>query len=146
MCCMDDYCNEVEDPVFAQVRIVEAGSNDFKDALPYLIVLLLFVISLIPLMSSHLEDRRKDSLKRAEKAQWIDQMPNALPLLEVNKYFTISPNFSSLRRLHDTLRHFNQAYKFPVNETIEDQEANMFLEVHVTQMDNNYPRRVRLPL
>ncbi|KAK5980928.1 hypothetical protein GCK32_006528, partial [Trichostrongylus colubriformis] len=143
MCCMDDYCNEVEDPVFAQVRIVEAGSNDFKDALPYLIVLLLFVISLIPLMSSHLEDRRKDSLKRAEKAQWIDQMPNALPLLEVNKYFTISPNFSSLRRLHDTLRHFNQAYKFPVNETIEDQEANMFLEVHVTQMDNNYPRRVK---
>ncbi|VDP12850.1 unnamed protein product [Heligmosomoides polygyrus] len=79
MCCMDDYCNEVEDPVFT----------------------------------------------------------------EINKYFTISPNFSSLRRLHDTLRHFNQAYKFPVNETIEDQEANMFLEVHVTQEDANVTRKVK---
>ncbi|KAK6061236.1 hypothetical protein COOONC_01104, partial [Cooperia oncophora] len=126
---------------FQQVRIVEVGSNEFKNALPYLIVLLLITISIIPLMSSHLEERRKDSLKRAEKAQWIDQMPNALPLLEINKYFTISPNFSSLRKLHDTLRHFSQAYKFPVNETIEDQEANMFLEVHVTQMDNTQTRR-----
>ncbi|PIO77360.1 hypothetical protein TELCIR_00546 [Teladorsagia circumcincta] len=144
-------CSELEEYYYpsatvqlrGQVRIVEVGSNDFKNALPYLIVLLLITISVIPLMSSHLEERRKDSLKRAEKAQWIDQMPNALPLLEINKYFTISPNFSSLRKLHDTLRHFSQAYKFPVNETIEDQEANMFLEVHVTQMDNNVTRRVK---
>nr|CDJ95877.1 serine/threonine protein phosphatase [Haemonchus contortus] len=143
MCCMDDYCNEVEDPTFSQVRMVETGDSELKNALPYLIILLLITISVIPLMSSHLEERRKESLKRAEKAPWIDQMPNALPLLEVNKYYTISPNFSSLRKLNDTLRNFNQAYKFPVNETIEDQEANMFLEVHVTQMDNNVTRMVK---
>ncbi|VDO14442.1 unnamed protein product [Haemonchus placei] len=123
--------------------MVETGDSELKNALPYLIILLLITISVIPLMSSHLEERRKESLKRAEKAPWIDQMPNALPLLEVNKYYTISPNFSSLRKLNDTLRNFNQAYKFPVNETIEDQEANMFLEVHVTQMDNNVTRMVR---
>ncbi|EPB79912.1 hypothetical protein ANCCEY_00978 [Ancylostoma ceylanicum] len=39
-------------------------------------------------MSSHLEERRKESLKRAEKAQWIDQMPNALPLLVRRKVQT----------------------------------------------------------
>ncbi|VDL70059.1 unnamed protein product [Nippostrongylus brasiliensis] len=64
-------------------------------------------------------------------------------IAEINKFFTISPNFASLRRLHDTLRHFTQAYKFPVNETIEDQEANMFLEVHVTQQDANVTRKVK---
>ncbi|KAL6744084.1 hypothetical protein Aduo_017056 [Ancylostoma duodenale] len=143
MCCMDDYCNEVEEPTFAQVRLVATASNEFQNALPYLIILLLVTVSVLPLMSSHLEERRKESLKRAEKAQWIDQMPNALPLLEINKYYSISPNFSSLRRLHDTLRNFNQAYKFPVNETIEDQEANMFLEVHTTQQDATVTKRVR---
>ncbi|CAJ0588123.1 unnamed protein product [Cylicocyclus nassatus] len=143
LCCEDDYCNEVDEPVFSQVRLAEESEREFKHALPYLIVLLLVTITIVPIMTSHLEDRRKESLKRAERAQFIDQLPNALPLLEINKYFSISPNFSSLRRLHDTLRYFNQAYKFPVNETIEDQEANMFLEVHTTQQDATVTKRVR---
>ncbi|VDM60587.1 unnamed protein product [Angiostrongylus costaricensis] len=143
MCCMEDYCNEVEEPVFAQVRLAEVSHNDLQNALPYMIALLLVTVSILPVVSSYLEERRKDSLKRAEKAQWLDQIPNALPLLEINKYYSISPNFASLRRLHDTLRYFNQAYKFPVNETIEEQEANLFLEVHVTQQDAAVARRVR---
>lgn len=62
---------------------------------------------------------------------------------EINKYFTISPNFSSLRRLHDTLRHFNQAYKFPVVSDTATKKVKQRLTRHFGLYSERDHRRSR---
>uniref|UniRef100_A0A1I7WNH2 SER_THR_PHOSPHATASE domain-containing protein n=1 Tax=Heterorhabditis bacteriophora TaxID=37862 RepID=A0A1I7WNH2_HETBA len=127
---------------FKQVRLVSDEEDRSNNASPMLIIVILFILSFIPLMNSHLEERRKHSQKRAEKAPSIDDLKMDIPLKEVYECIYVSPNFPSLKKLQETLRTFNYAYRFVVNGSMEERDIVLISEVKTVEQDDVVTKKV----